>query len=107
MIIARSCPLQVWMRVAGLPTFRKLYKRNDGDRMLSGRYSILVFDSEWLCVGLITLMPRFRLPGGHVPRHQVYCHLHGLLGGRALSVLGSGLHCYCSAVCAAWAHLYC
>lgn len=35
----------VWMQVAGLPTFRKLYKRNDNDRMLSGRYSITIFDN--------------------------------------------------------------
>ena len=35
----------VWMRVAGLPTFRKLYKRNDNDRMMSGRYSITIYDN--------------------------------------------------------------
>lgn len=35
----------VWMRVAGLPTFRKLYKRNDNDAMQSGRYSITIFDN--------------------------------------------------------------
>lgn len=30
----------VWMRTAGLPTFRKLYKRNDADVMTAGRYRI-------------------------------------------------------------------
>jgi hypothetical protein len=35
----------VWMRVAGLPTFRKLYKRNDNDLLQSGRYSITIYDN--------------------------------------------------------------
>ena len=35
----------VWMRTAGLPTFRKLYKRNDNDPMLPGRYLIQVVDN--------------------------------------------------------------
>ncbi|CEH15122.1 Cell cycle control protein [Ceraceosorus bombacis] len=35
----------VWMRTAGLPTFRKLYYRNDNDVMLSGRYLITVNDN--------------------------------------------------------------
>lgn len=37
---------QVWMRTAGLPTFRKLYYRNDNDNMAPGRYSIDVFMSK-------------------------------------------------------------
>lgn len=37
---------QVWMRTAGLPTFRKLYYRNDNENMVAGRYSIDVFTSE-------------------------------------------------------------
>ena len=36
---------QVWMRTAGLPTFRKLYYRNDNDVMLAGRYIITITDS--------------------------------------------------------------
>ncbi|KAN0061075.1 alkylphosphocholine resistance protein lem3 [Thecaphora frezii] len=35
----------VWMRTAGLPTFRKLYKRNDVDPMLPGRYLVQVVDN--------------------------------------------------------------
>lgn len=31
---------QVWMRTAGLPTFRKLYYRNDQDTLAAGRYAI-------------------------------------------------------------------
>lgn len=34
---------QVWMRTAGLPTFRKLYFRNDNEAMAAGRYSIGIY----------------------------------------------------------------
>ncbi|GAA6006909.1 CDC50/LEM3 family protein [Rhodotorula paludigena] len=34
---------QVWMRTAGLPTFRKLYYRNDDEDMPSGRYEIDIY----------------------------------------------------------------
>ncbi|GAA5952832.1 hypothetical protein JCM8115_002362 [Rhodotorula mucilaginosa] len=34
---------QVWMRTAGLPTFRKLYFRNDDENMAPGTYEIDVF----------------------------------------------------------------
>jgi hypothetical protein len=33
---------QNWMRTAGLPTFSKLYGRNDADTMKQGRYSITI-----------------------------------------------------------------
>ena len=33
---------QVWMRTAGLPTFSKLYQRNDSDAMKAGSYQIVV-----------------------------------------------------------------
>jgi len=33
---------QNWMRTAGLPTFTKLYSRNDVDELLKGRYQIVV-----------------------------------------------------------------
>lgn len=35
---------QVWMRTAGLPTFSKLYQRNDTRAMESGTYEIIVQD---------------------------------------------------------------
>ncbi|WRT68000.1 uncharacterized protein IL334_004975 [Kwoniella shivajii] len=31
---------QVWMRIAALPTFRKLWARNDNDVMTQGRYRV-------------------------------------------------------------------
>jgi len=39
---------QVWMRTAGLPTFRKLFFRNDVETMAQGRYRINVYMSEYL-----------------------------------------------------------
>lgn len=36
---------QVWMRTSGLPTFRKLYYRNDNEIMQPGRYEIQIFMS--------------------------------------------------------------
>lgn len=40
---------QVWMRPAALPTFRKLWARNDDDVMKSGTYEITAFMSK--CCG--------------------------------------------------------
>jgi hypothetical protein len=37
---------QVWMRTAGLPTFRKLYFRNDVEVMAAGQYELDIFMSE-------------------------------------------------------------
>ncbi|KAF7543029.1 hypothetical protein G7Z17_g11083 [Cylindrodendrum hubeiense] len=35
---------QVWMRTAGLPSFSKLYQRNNTDSMTAGRYEVIVDD---------------------------------------------------------------
>lgn len=35
---------QVWMRTAGLPTFSKLYMRNDNDVMRAGTYRLRIYD---------------------------------------------------------------
>lgn len=37
---------QNWMRTAGLPTFSKLYGRNDGDTLTAGNYQMVVFMSK-------------------------------------------------------------
>ena len=34
----------VWMRTAGLPTFSKLYQRNDEDVMKAGTYRVVIYD---------------------------------------------------------------
>lgn len=39
---------QNWMRTSGLPTFTKLYGRNDNEDMPKGTYEIVVFMSEHL-----------------------------------------------------------
>lgn len=38
---------QVWMRTAGLPTFRKLFFRNDDETMVAGRYRIQAYMSAF------------------------------------------------------------
>jgi hypothetical protein len=38
---------QVWMRTAGLPTFSKLWSRNDTEAMEEGRYEIIIDDCEY------------------------------------------------------------
>ncbi|EMD87257.1 hypothetical protein COCC4DRAFT_44445 [Bipolaris maydis ATCC 48331] len=35
---------QVWMRTAGLPTFSKLYQRNDKDTLRAGTYRLKIYD---------------------------------------------------------------
>jgi hypothetical protein len=37
---------QVWMRIAGLPTFKKLWGRNDNDVFTAGRYRIQAYMSQ-------------------------------------------------------------
>ena len=37
---------QVWMRIAALPTFRKLWARNDKEVMKSGMYTVVVYMSK-------------------------------------------------------------
>ena len=37
---------QNWMRTAGLPTFTKLFGRNDNDELIQGRYEITINMSE-------------------------------------------------------------
>jgi hypothetical protein len=39
---------QNWMRTAGLPTFTKLYGRNDQDDLIQGRYEIIIDMSQSL-----------------------------------------------------------
>ncbi|WVR06543.1 hypothetical protein IAU60_003574 [Kwoniella sp. DSM 27419] len=34
---------QIWMRIAALPTFRKLWARNDNDVMTAGRYRVVAY----------------------------------------------------------------
>jgi hypothetical protein len=49
----------VWMRTAGLPTFSKLYQRNDNDVMEAGSYRIIVTDSM---IASLVYIPCLRSP---------------------------------------------
>lgn len=44
---------QVWMRTAGLPTFSKLYMRNDNDVLRAGTYRLKVYDRTLKAATLI------------------------------------------------------
>jgi hypothetical protein len=46
---------QNWMRTAGLPTFTKLYGRNDNDELVQGRYEITIDMSECLTIRALQL----------------------------------------------------
>ena len=46
---------QNWMRTAGLPTFTKLYGRNDNDELVQGRYEITIDMSECLTIRTLQL----------------------------------------------------
>lgn len=50
----------VWMRTAGLPTFSKLYGRNDTSPMLTGTYTMEIIDS-WSPISTIIYLNRWSL----------------------------------------------
>lgn len=53
---------QVWMRTAGLPTFSKLYQRNDTQAMASGRYQIIIEDCMFIEGGFVRRLLQSRQP---------------------------------------------
>jgi hypothetical protein len=56
---------QVWMRLAGLPTFSKLTQRNDTETMVVGTYSVDIDHSEFLPLSQTSLPlinPNLTLP---------------------------------------------
>lgn len=81
---------QVWMRTAGLPTFRKLYFRNDEEVLASGTYEVAIQMSKSKkpskrrnspsCPVLTdaSSLPT-RLPSGPVRRNQVARLLDGFV----------------------------
>lgn len=54
--LAEDEHFHVWMRVAALPNFRKLWGRNDDDAMAAGTYSILINMSERKHSSLFTIV---------------------------------------------------
>jgi len=86
---------QVWMRTAGLPTFSKLYQRNDKDVLTAGTYRLKIYDRTltplpsyplplpslfFLPSSLILTQPR--LPRRQIQRHKIHPHLHAHRHGR-------------------------
>jgi len=64
---------QVWMRTAGLPTFRKLYMRNDDEGMMPGSYQVDVYMSTFPTFSLstwISFFPSF-LFNSSLPLEQI------------------------------------
>lgn len=83
---------QNWMRTAGLPTFSKLYGRNDSSTLHSGQYQVVIYYSklvDWIIYSrwLIVL----RLPGTRLQRNQVTRSLYSFLDRRQESVPGMGV----------------
>lgn len=56
---------QNWMRTAGLPTFTKLYGRNDDQPLLAGTYQLTIDMSKYYSMSSFTRSPRLTI------RHRV------------------------------------
>lgn len=92
---------QNWMRTAGLPTFTKLYSRNDKDKLLKGRYQIVVDMSGSILVAYRTVSThtRARLPCEILQGYEVPCHLNGFLDWRKEPFPRLGICCRCCRLC--------
>lgn len=77
---------QNWMRTAGLPTFTKLYGRNDNDELVKGRYEITINMSKSLWDRQSPLAHIFtafnRLPCQDVLWHKVDCDINRVVDWR-------------------------
>jgi hypothetical protein len=86
---------QNWMRTAGLPTFTKLYGRNDSQTMQKGTYRIIIGLSKKLFLiecGLYT-DPLFRLPRSSLQGYQINCHLDCVVDRRKEPFPWMGICC--------------
>jgi hypothetical protein len=74
---------QVWMRTAGLPTFSKLYQRNDSKAMTAGRYQVIVDDCKLRAVEAFwPLLTLYRFSDGCIQGYQVDYNHHQNRYGR-------------------------
>ena len=92
---------QNWMRTAGLPTFTKLYSRNDQDKLLKGRYQIVVDMSaygDWRATDFAH--EQSRLPSEILQGHEIRRHLDGFLDRRKEPIPRLGLRCRRCRLCA-------
>ena len=93
---------QNWMRTAGLPTFTKLYSRNDVDTLSRGTYQIVVDMSPFLYAyssGHVT-HTRYRLPRQIIQGYEIHCHLNGFLDRWKEPFPWMGLRRCCCCLCA-------
>lgn len=60
---------QVWMRTAGLPSFSKLYQRNDAEALEDGRYEIIVDDCRLKDLNYLPIFGRFANSWYSFPYH--------------------------------------
>lgn len=88
---------QVWMRTAGLPTFRKLYFRNDDEDMSAGQYSMQIYMSEPAVASSRAAtsdsLASLRLPGATVWRNEVGRVQHRLVHRWPEPVPRHRVHC--------------
>lgn len=90
--LAQDELFQNWMRTAGLPTFSKLYGRNDTTTLPAGEYQVQIYYSKmggWRVYSRWLIF--LRLPGTRFQRNQVTRNLYGFLDRREEPVLGMGL----------------
>jgi hypothetical protein len=70
-------PFQVWMRLAGLPTFSKLAQRNDTMNMPIGTYQLKINHRKPCSRPLFTIATDwYRIQCYGVWRNKVHCYLH-------------------------------
>lgn len=93
---------QNWMRTAGLPTFTKLYGRNDNQTLTEGTYRVTVGLSSLFFLSPFRLsvltkahIDGYRLPSPALQRHKVHRHLDCIVDRGEEPVLGMGV-CSCS-----------
>jgi hypothetical protein len=84
---------QNWMRTAGLPTFTKLYGRNDTTTLPAGQYQVQIYYSEFRNQTLIRKANRLfrRLSSTGLQGNQITRNLHRFLDRWQESFLGMGL----------------
>lgn len=97
---------QNWMRTAGLPTFTKLYARNDKDAMRSGTYQVTIGLSAYPTTCFLPssnscFLPRF--PRFTIQRHQILGDIDCLGDRREKPLPRLGLcrrcRCFCPSRC--------
>lgn len=84
---------QNWMRTAGLPTFSKLYGRNDTTTLPTGKYQVQIYYSKLGARDIPNLAHKLcsRLPCARLRWNQITRNLYGFLDRWQEPVLRMGL----------------